>query len=369
MVGISKKSSLLTENFLDKMKKPRLAILRNEMPEDHLLWIAACREMEDRVEWEVVDLTAADWLEKIRSGNFDGLLAVPPGFSTPFKTLYDERVRILNTVLKIPVYPTLEEITIYENKKFLSYWLEAHQIPHPSTRVFYDEKEAAAFVQHAALPLVGKINIGAGGSGVCILHTREEAENYVRETFSGGVTAQTGPKWRRKGFVKRVIKKLLRPSDLRNKLQTYHHVRSEVQKDFVLLQEFIPHDFEWRVVLIGDAYFAHKKIKVGEKASGSLVKGYDNPPLSLFDFVRSVCEPRHFVSQAVDLFESPDGRYLVNEMQCIFGQSDPQQMLIDGVPGRYRLLDGKWVFEAGDFNRLECFEARLQHFLEILKKK
>ena len=351
------------------MKRTRLAILRNELPDDHLLWIAACREMEDRVEWEVIDLTAADWLEKIRAGGFDGLLAIPPGFSAPFKTLYDERIRILHRILNMPVYPTLEEIEIYENKKFLSYWLEANDIPHPPTRVFYDEKEAAAFVQSAALPLVGKINIGAGGSGVRILHTREEAENYVKATFSRGVTAQNGPKWRRKGFFKRVLKKLLRPTELRNKLQAYRHLRSEVQKDFVIFQAFIPHEYEWRVVMIGDSYFAHKKIKVGEKASGSLVKGYDHPPIALFDFVQSICEPRHFVSQAVDLFESPDGCYLVNEMQCIFGQSDPYQMLIDGAPGRYRLLDGKWVFEAGDFNRLECFEARLQHFMEILTAK
>jgi hypothetical protein len=283
--------------------------------------------------------------------------------------LYDERVRVLHRVLKIPVYPTLEEIEIYENKKYLSYWLEANAIPHPKTRVFYHEKEALDFVQSTALPLVGKISIGAGGSGVQILHTLQEAEHYIRETFSGGVTAKTGPKWRRKGFLKRVIKKLLRPSELRNKLQAYRHLRSEVQKDFVIFQEFIPHDYEWRVVMIGDSYFAHKKIKVGEKASGSLVKGYDSPPSSLFDFVKGICEPRHFVSQAVDLFESPDGRYLINEMQCIFGQSDPYQMLIDGVPGRYRFLNGQWVFEAGDFNRLECFEARLKHFLDMLTVK
>lgn len=42
----------------------------------------------------------------------------------------------------------------------------------------------------------------------------------------------------------------------------------------------------------------------------------------------------NFTSQAIDVFETGD-QLLINEMQCIFGQSDPYQMLIDGEPGRY----------------------------------
>ncbi|MBK6932905.1 MAG: hypothetical protein IPH12_19360 [Saprospirales bacterium] len=68
----------------------------------------------------------------------------------------------------------------------------------------------------------------------------------------------------------------------------------------------------------------------------------------------------------MDLFECSDGRYLVNEMQCIFGQSDPYQMLVNGQPGRYRRIDGKWTFEPGDFNRIRSFLLRLEHFIEIL---
>jgi hypothetical protein len=56
-------------------------------------------------------------------------------------------------------------------------------------------------------------------------------------------------------------------------------------------------------------------------------------------------------------------------MQCIFGQSDPYQMLVNGQPGRYRRIDGNWTFEPGDFNRIESFLLRLEHFIEILKAK
>lgn len=349
------------------MTKIRLAILQNEAPEDHVLWEKACAEFADQIDCEVVDITRVNWLERIRRGRFDGLLASPPGWTTPFRVMYDERISILNGVCGIPMYPCLEEIQVYENKKYLSYWLAANEVPHPKTWVFYHEDEALEFLKNSDLPLVGKTSIGGGGSGVHILKSRADAVHYVRNTFSGhGAGMQVGPKWRKKGFARRVIRKLFHPQELRNKLQQYKFQRSEVQKDFVILQEYIQHDFEWRCVRIGDSYFAHKKLKLGEKASGSLLKGYENPPLQLFDFVKELTDRRHFLSQSIDLFETADGRYLVNEMQCIFGQSDPYQMLVDGQPGRYRLIGGQWVFEPGDFNRVESFVLRLEHFLDIL---
>ncbi len=352
------------------MKKIRLAILQNEVENDHALWEKVCWERQDQIEWVVVDITRADWLSGADWSQFDGLLATPPAFTMPFKILFDERVNILHTVLGIPVYPSLPEILIYENKKYLSYWLEVNQIPHPKTWVFYHEKEVLDFLATTSLPIVGKTNIGASGRGVTIIKNRSEAIHYVRNTFSGkGVARDLTPKWRRKGFVKRVFKKLFHLSELKAKIHQYQSQRADVQKDFVIFQEFIPHSYEWRCVRIGDSFFAHKKMVKGEKASGSLIKGYDNPPLSLMDFLREVTEKYHFLSQAVDIFETQDGRYLVNEMQCIFGQSDLYQMLVDGEPGRYVYADGEWIFEPGDFNRYESFLLRIDHFIDILTKQ
>jgi hypothetical protein len=349
------------------MRKLRLAILENEDGDAHLLWIKACESMKQSVEWAVVNITKSSWLRDILCGSFDGLLAVPSGNSISFKILYDERVRILNTICGIPVFPSLEEIMIYENKKYLSYWLEANNIPHPKTWIFYYEKEALNFIQNAGLPMVAKTNIGASGSGVSILYSFEEAEQYIRKIFSGaGIKRKVGPKWRRRGFAKRVIEKLMNPKELRLKLLSYRNARSEVQRDFVLLQEYIPHTFEWRCVRIGDSFFAHKKLVRHEKASGSLLKSYDRPSDDLLNFVKQITDLKNFQSQAVDIFVAQNGAYLVNEMQCIFGQSDPYQMLINGQPGRYIFDNGGWVFEAGDFNKYESFLLRLETFTTIL---
>lgn len=349
------------------MKKLRLAILKTDIDEDYRRWETVCAEMSDLVEWESIDIDHADWFERVANGAFDGLLAMPPGVTNAYKSMYDERVNILNTVCGIPVYPSMEEIQVYENKKYLSYWLAANRIPHPATKVFYLEEEALAFVEQAALPLVGKTNVGASGRGVTVLKTRAAALDYVRNTFSGkGSARSTGPNLQKKGLLVRALKKMMRPQEFMAKLNQYKVERSEIQKDYVILQEYIEHSYEWRCVRIGDSFFAHKKMVKGEKASGSLIKGYENPPFPLLDFVMRVTDKRHFLSQSVDIFESADGRYLVNEMQCTFGQSDPYQMLVDGVPGRYRLLDGAWVFEPGDFNRHYSYLLRLEHFIDIL---
>lgn len=345
------------------MNKIRTIILRNELEEDHNLWIKACEEYHDQVEYRVVNLTSNNWFEEIRKEPFDILLAKPGGLTAHFKQLYDERIYILGVVLGYKIFPSLQEIFIYENKRFLASWLRANTIPHPTTDVFYSYEEALEYTGSASYPFVAKTNIGASGSGVIIIKSIHEAKDYIKETFRGrGAPQRTGPNREKGGFLKRGIHYIFHPSDITKKFHIYKTKAANMQKDFVIFQEYIPHEFEWRVVRIGDSFFAHKKLKAGEKSSGSLLKNYDNPPLGVLDFVKQITDNQKFHSQAIDIFESNRG-YLVNEMQCIFGQSDPYQMLVDGIPGRYRYLNDKWTFEKGDFARNACYNLRLEFIL------
>lgn len=347
-------------------EKPHFVILKNELPDDHHLWEKACQEFKDVLSYSIIDLTRNDWLEKIRENRFDVLLAKPGGINSYFKQLYDERIYILERVLNYRIFPSAEEVFIYENKRFFAGWLSANQIPHPATYVFYHQMEALEFLSRQSFPLVAKTNIGASGSGVKILKSSNEAVEYTTHTFLGkGASQRTGPNLERGGLLKRGFFYVLNPSKIKNKLAIYQSRKSGIQKGFVILQEYIPHDFEWRVVRIGDSFFAHKKMVRGEKASGSLIKVYDNPPKALFDFVKQITDKHQLFSQAVDLFETPSG-YLVNEMQCIFGQSDPYQMLVDGTPGRYRYVDNVWIFEPGDFNQFESYKLRMEHIINTL---
>lgn len=344
----------------------RACLLGNDDPAEIQLWIRALSKHSSSIEFAVVDLTASDGLLKATESLFDLYITKPPGNSSKLKILYDERLTLLREFSTVPFYPSYWENMIYENKRMLYSWLKINGIPHPETSVFYSEIEALRFIESARFPIVAKTNIGASGSGVYVIKTKSEVRDYIFQTFSNtGAPKRWGPNFMKGDIVHRAFNVIRDHKALKKKIAHYKDMRSDKQIGFVLFQEYVPHNYEWRVVVIGDSYFAHKKLKIGEKASGSLLKNYDNPPVSLFDFVLPIIKCHNFYSQAVDLFELEDGNFLVNEMQCIFGQSDPYQMLVDGIPGRYFVQESNWHFEAGDFNTNESYDLRVNHIIKL----
>ncbi len=350
------------------MMKKRIAIFRNESADDHLPWVEACLRRQDEIDHDVIDITSAEWLDRFRSARYDLVLLRPPGRTERYKRLYDERAYILYNYSGVPVYPSLNEVLIYENKRLLSDWLKANNIPHPETLVFFNEKEALEYAASGILfPLVAKTNIGASGNGVRFLGNEKELSDYIVLAFSKGVGVKTGPKLRKGSLSAKLLKALSTRGFVKKRLGEYKASFDNPQIGFVIFQKFIPHDYEWRCVRIGDSFFAHKKIARNNKSSGTLIKGYDPVPESLLTFIRDISEKTGLASVSIDLFES-DGQYLVNEVQCFFGQSDPYQMLVDSVAGRYRCIEGRWVFEAGDFASNACYDLRLEHALSLVKK-
>lgn len=352
------------------MMKYRAAILRNESELDHLLWVKACQNNSSIVDYDIIDITKDDWLGKINEAQFDLLLLRPPGRIALFKQLYDERTIILSSRYQNIMYPSLNEVLIYENKRFHRDWLIINSLPHPKTSVFFNLKEAR---KHILLledfPIVGKLNIGASGNGVKFLHTSDEALQYCERAFTKGISPSTGPKLKKGSSVRKIQKALTQKGFLRQRFKDYGSADRCTQNDFIILQEFVPHSFEWRCVRIGDSFFAHKKIVDKNKASGSLKKEYCDVPFSLLDFIKNITNEVQIHSAAVDVFEDDNGNYLINEIQCFFGQSDEYQMLVNGKPGRYIYSDNEWQFQEGDFNTNESYDLRLEHALSIARNQ
>lgn len=349
--------------------KYKVVILANENIHDHLIWLRSCEKFKDFINYRVVNLTSATWFSEINIEKVDFFLVKPGGFTSHYKQLYDERLFIIANTLGYKVFPSLEEVLIYENKRFLSLWLQANDIPHPETFIFYSRSEAKHFLGKTSFPIVAKLNIGASGHGVEIIKDTKRGERYIDQIFSKGMLPSLGPRLRKGNIIKRIFRKATHLSELKERLETYSEIRRFPQKGFCLFQTFIPHTYEWRVVRIGNSFYAHKKVVKGDKASGSLIKEYCNPPLRLLSFVKDVTDKYNFYSQAIDIFETKNGQYLINEMQCIFGQSDPYQMLVDNKPGRYLWRNNQWVFEEGLFNSNECFDERLEFIISMLSNR
>ncbi len=312
----------------------RLGIAR-ELWHRHAPYIAACRDL--RVSYEVVDLNGADWLKRFQSSKCDAYLVWPSVQLQLWKQLCDERLRILEEVFAAIVFPTCRETWFYESKRRMHYWLAANGIPHPRTWVFYDMAEALRFAADAALPIVAKTNIGARASGVRILDTRTQLVRYLHKAFGRGILHGDGE-------------------------------AREREWGCAILQEYIADAKEWRVLRLGDSYFAHQKLKEGRFHSGSGRVSWAEPPPALLDFARNLTTRHRFTSMDLDIFETSDGGYLVNELQTMFSSIRPYQMLVKGVPGRYVYdeVSGAWRFERGFFCHNACCNLRVATVMRSL---
>lgn len=348
--------------------KYSICILSNENPLDHKQWVVAIEKSNDILNYDVISLVSNDWLDTLKKKEYDLFLLKPPGKYGLFKQLYDERIILIDKYFSTLIYPSLTEVLIYENKRFLRDWLQINQLPHPETHVFFNKTDAISHLKiRKDFPLIGKTNIGGSGNGVVKLDNYEEAYKYISKAFSEGLCPKIGPKLNKGSFIRKLEKVLHNKAFLRQRMKDYKFSLLDIQFHFVILQEFIHHEYEWRCVRIGESYSAHKKIVKGYMASGTLIKEYDRVPTKLLDFIKNVTENHNLTSVAIDVFEVKGG-YLINEIQCFFGQSDPYQMLVDGKPGRYLFKNNDWIFEEGFFNTNQSYDLRLKHALELLKK-
>jgi hypothetical protein len=310
--------------------------------------VTACEEL--RVAHEIVDILSPDWLGNLRRSDADGFLARPPCLCQELKTIYDERLFFLKEYLGKPVYPNFNSLYLYESKRNVAAFLELHGFPCPKTRVFVDLGRALRHLEAASYPVVLKANIGAAGSAVDVVPSYRAARRAARRVFG-----------LREGVFCRGRSPVLR------KWGIPFPMTGLAQKHYLIVQDFHEIKWEWRVLKIGSSYFGHQKLLKGGKASGSGRVGWVAPPETLLRLAKEICDRGRFDVMDVDVFETIDGRFLVNELQALFGIYLPYQMRIDDKPGRFVYAEGKgFVFEEGEFNRLNSKLLMVQDFVSQL---
>lgn len=302
----------------------------------HEPYMAACKEIG--VGYIAVDVFASDWIEQINKSKCDVFLVWPGESIQEVKRLYDDRLRFIVEHMRKKVFPDLTATWIYGSKERQSLWMDLHDVPHPLTNIFYKKDEALGYVSNlSTYPIVAKTDIGAVSSGVRVLRSSAMAAKYIDDAFSVGI-------------------------------QGYFSDPQARQWRHVLFQEYLPGAREWRMVRVGDSFFGYVKER-NEKgfASGSHKWSWQDPGVKLLDFMSDITDRAGFRSVAIDVFQMPDGKLLVNEIQTVFGCSTPaEQMKINGVEGRYRRLNGEWKFEQGSFCTNMCCNLRVEEALKLL---
>ncbi|MEC6815434.1 hypothetical protein VXS05_10350 [Photobacterium toruni] len=330
----------------------KLSILKGFNDYDEYNYEKACKELG--IDYDFVNIIGDNWINEINNSTSDGFLARPPCDFLERKNIYDERLYFINKIMKKNIYPSFDELFIYENKRNMAAWLEINKFPHVKTHVFLLKNEALDFCNKTSYPIITKSNIGASSSGVKVLKNIKDAKKFINSVFGFNSKLAIGamPKVRKFNLPIPII--------------------GSAQKHTVLFQEFIDIKWEWRIIKIGDSFFGYKKL-LGSNglASGNNLDGWGEPPKELLFMVKDLCDKGGFLSMAVDVFETIDGIYYINELQSIFGAYNNSQMYINNEPCRFIYDKGikDFFIEKGYFCQNGCANLRVEDFIKKLNNK
>ena len=320
----------------------------------HLKVVEACEDIG--VDCEIVDVLSSDWISNVRESDCTGFFCPSISTSQEKKSVLDERYYFISQILKKPIYPDFLGLFIHENKRNMATWLEIHGYKYVPTKIFTNKKEALEYVSNASYPLVFKASLGSGARKVNIVTNRFKAKKFVKRVFPIEI--------RKRAISILNIGKVY--------WTTIGHIKipdfSATQKDYLIIQEYKNIIHEWRIIKIGNSYFGHQKLLKGQFASGSGRVGWVAPPKELLYTVKELCDEGGFLCMDVDIFETIQGEYFINELQTSFGSYIDYQMCIDGKPGRYRFINNDFIFEEGMFNTFESNRLKIEHFIEVLKE-
>jgi glutathione synthase/RimK-type ligase-like ATP-grasp enzyme len=174
------------------------------------------------------------------------------------------------------VFPNFHTVWHFDDKVGQKYLLEAINAPLATTWVFYDKRNALAWVKQADFPKVFKLRGGAGSQNVSLVSSKNKAIKLVSKAFSRGFPAfdpwgSIKDEWHRfrmgkanmLDLVEAMVRLILPPP--------YALIKGR-EKGYIYFQEYIPNNSsDIRIIVIGNKAFAIKRM-VREndfRASGS----------------------------------------------------------------------------------------------------
>ncbi len=305
----------------------------------HYHYIKACRELN--ISYKIIDFFSSNWLEQLSNSSFDILILRPSVQYQPWKDMFDNRIRLLNTYTNIKIFPSPELLWLWESKLKTYEWLQINQLPHIETYIFYNKDEALNFAKTTDLPIVYKANCGSGTSGVKIIKKKSYLFKLINKSFNSG-------------------------------LRTYRKHPSDKEHGYIILQKYLPNLLEWRIIRMGKYYFGFQKLKKGMFHSGSHQFSYGMPPLELLNFTRELTDKFKFYHLSIDYFINEKNHFFINEIQVYFGQHLDRELLrINNKSGRliYNYTNNQWTFEEGSYCKNNMANIRLLTLIEELNEK
>lgn len=321
-VDISKLESAppVQMNWPENVVKPMVGLVKNEQAAGkNASWPKYERFLKtNNIPYKEYDISRSDFIEK--SKQFD-LIAwrVETSYSKQWEAI--DKTDLLEKYLGKTLLQSSESLWLDEDKVRLDYFYKIHDLPHIKTFISQSRDEVMDFIETCDYPIISKDKVCSCGKGVYMIKNKLQAYDFCEEVFTTGLETN-------ESYVK--------------------------QKDYVYFQEFVPnHGFDLRIIMVGEYFFGYFRYpKVGDyKASGSGIVDKKALPIDamlLAKQVRGVLPASNAL--AVDFIkDSRDDKYYIVETTVFVGVETTEQLMVDGVAGRYREENGEFTFEPGRF--------------------
>ena len=307
-------------NWPKDIKKPFVGIVKSEASAGNN---ASAPKFErflkaNDIPYAEYDVNRSDFIEQAKK--FD---AIVWRIETTYKKQWEaaDKLEILDRYLKKMVLPSSEALWVDEDKLRAQYVFEINNFPMIKTFSSHSQEEVMEYIENCKYPIISKDKICASGHGVYMIKNKAQAKEICDQVFSTGLKTN-------EDYI--------------------------LQKDYVYFQEFVPnYGFDLRIVMIGNYYFGYYRYPVegGFKASGSGIVEKKEIPVEAMLLAKKIREslPKSN-SLAVDLImDTRDDKYYIVETSIFVGIETSEQLMVDGVAGRYIEKDDTFTFEPGRF--------------------
>lgn len=280
-----------------------------------LYYLRFCKN--NNIKHEIYDIKKDDWLDKAKKFN---IIFWHPNSTPEDMYIAENKIYILEKILNIKCFPSYHEIWQYEDKNRAHSLYQALNLNYVNSFTSNSYTETLEFLSNTHYPLISKVHIGAGSSGVVKLENKKQALKVTEKVFGS--------------FGKKTKFPYLR------------------QKDYVFFQEFIEDaTFDLRIIIVGNKLFGYYRYpnKGDFRASGSGNFEKKAIPKDALELAFSIKNKLQSRLMGVDLMYSKSrNKYFIIETS-LFNQIDtPRQLVVDGISGYYD-ADNDFKFIKGEF--------------------
>lgn len=226
-------------------------------------------------------------------------------------------IPVVERELNIPCFPNVRTCWAYDDKIREYYLMQSRSFPMARCWIFWEEKDALQWTQHAPLPVVFKLAGGAGSKNVILIRDKKSLVCIVKIMFQRGIQDSRIPG--QCSLAPGLYLRLKRWAAIRKRRllgQEVCHQHScpnwVIQKNYVLFQEFLPgNSYDTRVTVIGDRAFAFRRMNRKDdfrsSGSGSIDYNTDSIDMSFVKEAMRISQEMEFQSMAYDCLYDPDG--------------------------------------------------------------